>query len=682
MASLAGDDKGLQEDRVSQNGANLDTQERINDLRGGRPSEQEPTDFVLSEGADGQQVWTNTKTGEIRTTVAPDGGVDLVAARQNMQAYIGEMSQRILQTVMSQDLSPPSTAAQPGAASGRTAVVVAPRSHPALPAAPAAGVSSAGAGTDNTGDIHTAEAASGPGCSDEAQVACVAVAAGTSQSAAELLAVGQRIPGAAAVMGGAGVGALASLRLNGAAKGNAASSTAAAATIAAAAAAGAAIAGCTATTGIPLEVAPSSLPVAVGLMPRVPAAFLHDPARIATAAAAAAAAAASVAARMPHLAMGDPEALPAAFRPKAAPRGVTVPPPLRKAATPVSSEPKPASNLPAAFARLRTAGGTTQPSPASQPATTVTSRVAATQPLDTLASTAAVAGPTTASLEASVLDSISAYQPGSVELEQLYSALALAAAGDAAAGFSASIVVDDPAAAAAVYAAAAEAQNAQLLQQAQFINQLRLEAQQSAIKAAEKDPSLFFGEAPSRFKGHFRPLRMCKHFITMGCWRGNDCTYAHSMDELHPASQDLPNLDLGIGELGAFADTSALAEQSKPPESQLPDVRMKKKRELCQKFQNNDCVLGRACPFAHGEAELGTVELVITEKVRTRICKFWTSGRCVFGHQCVNAHGEHEIGTKRPPFLTPPVKRRAAGETEEEFRNSVLARPSGLSAAG
>lgn len=662
---------------MSQNGADLDMQEGTKAPHGGRPSEQELTNFVLSEGADGQQVWTNTKTGETRTTVAPDGGVDLVAARQNMQALIGEVSQRILQTVMSQDLPPTSTTAQPGAASGKRAVVVGPRSHPAPAAALAAGVSSAGAGAGNTGGIHTAGAASGPGCAGEAQLACVA--AGTSQSAAELLAAGQRTSGAAAVTGGAGIDPLASLRLNGAAKVDATSSTAAAATLAAAAAAGAAIAGCTASTGIPLEVAP------VGLMPRVPAAFLHDPARIATAAAAAAAAAASVAARMPHLAMGDPEALPAAFRPRAAPRGVTVPPRLRKPATSGGSESTPASNLPAAFARLRTAGGITQPSPAPQLAATVSSPVAATQPLDASAFVAAAAAPTTASPEASMLDTISAasgYQLGSVELEQLYSALALAAAGDAAAGLTVAAAADDPAAAAAVYTAAAEAQNAQLLQQAQFINQLRLEAQQSAIKAAEKDPSLFFGEAPSRFKGHFRPLRMCKHFITSGCWRGSDCTYAHSMDELHPASQDLPNLDLGIAELVAMGDTSALAEQSKPPESQLPDVRMKKKRELCQKFQNNDCVLGRACPFAHGEAELGTVELVITEKVRTRICKFWTSGRCVFGHQCVNAHGEHEIGTKRPPFLTPPVKRRAAGETEEEFRNSVLARPSGVSAAG
>ena len=51
--------------------------------------------------------------------------------------------------------------------------------------------------------------------------------------------------------------------------------------------------------------------------------------------------------------------------------------------------------------------------------------------------------------------------------------------------------------------------------------------------------------------------------------------------------------------------------------------------ELCNKWKNGqDCVLGRACPYAHGEKELGTVELVVCGRVKTRICKFWTTGNC------------------------------------------------------
>lgn len=65
---------------------------------------------------------------------------------------------------------------------------------------------------------------------------------------------------------------------------------------------------------------------------------------------------------------------------------------------------------------------------------------------------------------------------------------------------------------------------------------------------------------------------MCKHFKTDQCWRGQEhleasrigndfksratslrCTYAHSLEELHPASPDLPRVEV--------KDTNALAEQ-------------------------------------------------------------------------------------------------------------------------
>lgn len=229
----------------------------------------------------------------------------------------------------------------------------------------------------------------------------------------------------------------------------------------------------------------------------------------------------------------------------------------------------------------------------------------------------------------------------------------------------------------AVMAAAREAQQAQYLQQAQFYQQLREEdaAKARAAKGvgAEGFSRSELEDEDSRFKGNFRPLRLCKHFTSSGCWRGADCTYAHTIEELHPASPDVPRADLG---------TSALAQTGKVEESQIPDVRMKKKREMCNKFQNNECVLGKACPFAHAESELGTIELVITDKVKTRICKFWEAGKCIFEKNCVNAHGEKEIGTKRPAFMTPPMKKRRADESVEDFRASVLAKPSGKEHAG
>lgn len=235
-------------------------------------------------------------------------------------------------------------------------------------------------------------------------------------------------------------------------------------------------------------------------------------------------------------------------------------------------------------------------------------------------------------------------------------------------------VADDPSQLDPLVLAAREAQQAQYLQQAQFYQQLREEdAAKMKARVAKSADAWGEGEEDSRFKGNFRPLRLCKHFTTAGCWRGADCTYAHTLEELHPASPDMPRQDLAVA--------APAAEPGRIDASQIPDVRMKKKREMCHKFQNNECVLGRACPFAHHENELGTVELVITDKVKTRICKFWECGKCIFATNCVNAHGEKEIGTKRPAFMTPPMKKRRADESVEDFRASVLAKPRDSGAA-
>lgn len=214
----------------------------------------------------------------------------------------------------------------------------------------------------------------------------------------------------------------------------------------------------------------------------------------------------------------------------------------------------------------------------------------------------------------------------------------------------------------AIYAAMSAASEAQLMQQCQFYDQLRAHEAERMAKSGG-----YFSNHPARFKDGYRPLRLCKHYNTVGCWRDDECTYAHSLDELHPASPDLPRDHLG-------ASTTALAEQGKV-EDTAPDVRLKKKKELCRKFQNKECVLGRACPYAHGEKELGTVELVVCGRVKTRICKFWASGNCMFTGNCVNAHGEAELGTKRPDFITPPMKKRREGESIDAFRQQVIAKP-------
>ena len=43
----------------------------------------------------------------------------------------------------------------------------------------------------------------------------------------------------------------------------------------------------------------------------------------------------------------------------------------------------------------------------------------------------------------------------------------------------------------------------------------------------------------SRFHGSFRPMRLCRVFGAGCCWRGAECSFAHSASELHPLSPDL-----------------------------------------------------------------------------------------------------------------------------------------------
>ncbi|CAJ1453635.1 unnamed protein product [Effrenium voratum] len=258
-------------------------------------------------------------------------------------------------------------------------------------------------------------------------------------------------------------------------------------------------------------------------------------------------------------------------------------------------------------------------------------------------------------------------QKGAVEAQQEALALAakeLQAAQEAAAAQQQALEAMSPEQRDAVLKAMSAASEAQQAQQSQFYEAMKAHEMEKLQKSG-----YYQSNQPERFKDGYRPLRMCKHYKTDQCWRGQECTYAHSLEELHPASPDLPRVEV--------KETNALAEQQKVEDS-APDVRLKKKKELCNKWKNGqDCVLGRACPYAHGEKELGTVELVVCGRVKTRICKFWTTGNCMFLGNCVNAHGEKELGTKRPDFMTPPMKKRREGESIDQFREQVISQKGG-----
>jgi len=203
----------------------------------------------------------------------------------------------------------------------------------------------------------------------------------------------------------------------------------------------------------------------------------------------------------------------------------------------------------------------------------------------------------------------------------------------------------------AVSAEISAAQQAQYLQQCQFqaqVRQFEADRNQGMDEIGRRVSSTV-----SRFKNGFRPIQLCQKLFKMGnCFRGDDCTFAHALDELHPASPDLPT-DFSSGGHG----TTTLAEQTDKDDftSQVPTMRMKKKREMCHRLTRGGCLLGKKCMFAHDETELGTVCLVITDRVKTAICKHWESGKCIYGKYCVNAHGMDEIGLLKPPEdLCPP----------------------------
>lgn len=205
----------------------------------------------------------------------------------------------------------------------------------------------------------------------------------------------------------------------------------------------------------------------------------------------------------------------------------------------------------------------------------------------------------------------------------------------------------------AIQEATSAAQQAQFLQQHQFHSQWRVFESQRLAKGQST------GDFPTRFKDGFRPMQLCKKLFKFGqCQRGSDCTFAHAVDELHPASSDLGPSEEQVG-------TTALADQQTPTfENTEPTRRMKKKREMCHRLVNGGCLLGKECMFAHTEDELGTVGLVITDRVKTQICRFWESGKCIYGKYCVNAHGMDEVGKLKPPEeFCPPSKSYKRGDT-------------------
>eukprot|EP00929_Paragymnodinium_shiwhaense_P035897 TRINITY_DN19315_c0_g2_i1.p1 TRINITY_DN19315_c0_g2~~TRINITY_DN19315_c0_g2_i1.p1 ORF type:complete len:483 (+),score=109.66 TRINITY_DN19315_c0_g2_i1:72-1520(+) len=199
----------------------------------------------------------------------------------------------------------------------------------------------------------------------------------------------------------------------------------------------------------------------------------------------------------------------------------------------------------------------------------------------------------------------------------------------------------------------AMAQQAMLAQQQQFQMQMRL--YQSEINAKS-------GSTLARFKEGYRPMKLCRLLQESGgCYRGDNCTFAHAWDELHPASKEFTEA----------RKSAALAQQELPSCLNAdPPLKMRTKRDMCMRYKSGQCLLEKICPYAHHENELNMVSMVTTEdRVKRIFCKHWeNTGRCNFGDWCVNAHGKDQIGKMKPPEEYCGVKKNKKEEEAEQAK--------------
>ncbi|PFH35143.1 zinc finger (CCCH type) motif-containing protein [Besnoitia besnoiti] len=105
----------------------------------------------------------------------------------------------------------------------------------------------------------------------------------------------------------------------------------------------------------------------------------------------------------------------------------------------------------------------------------------------------------------------------------------------------------------------------------------------------------------------FVKTQMCQHVTAGRCRMGEQCRYAHSVEELRPA----PQLD---------------------------------KTMICASVKAGKvCPRGAACTFAHSRGELRQT----IDHYKTNMCRNWLQGRCSKPNTCNHAHGEQELSFYR-----------------------------------
>ncbi|KDP32373.1 hypothetical protein JCGZ_13298 [Jatropha curcas] len=181
----------------------------------------------------------------------------------------------------------------------------------------------------------------------------------------------------------------------------------------------------------------------------------------------------------------------------------------------------------------------------------------------------------------------------------------------------------------------------------------------------------------------FFKTRMCAKFRSGNCRNGENCNFAHGMQDLR---QPPPNWQELVGVGGGVR-----GEDERPSGNWEDDQRIIHKMKLCKKFYNGEeCPYGDRCnflhedpskfrddigrfressaisigttgqPMLHGSGGLNAPEVsksvnnVVSDAFRvndmkpvywkTKLCTKWeTTGQCPFGEKCHFAHGQAEL---------------------------------------
>jgi len=215
--------------------------------------------------------------------------------------------------------------------------------------------------------------------------------------------------------------------------------------------------------------------------------------------------------------------------------------------------------------------------------------------------------------------------------------------------------------------------------------------------------AMSFQQQAQALESRLSKTRLCKFFQQTGsCRSGDQCVFAHSVQDLQDAGQIqqslLPGGQMQQGALGGVSNDYNPFNDFNLPQQQLQQQQqrvqqpmtqgvnfqaleaagaaMSFRTKVCVNFQNNMCTRGDACTYAHGVQNLQPATFV---GAKTKLCKFFEeSGSCARGAVCTYAHGVHELaagGDVSQPMLALPEG--ASGGLRQE----LLVSPSGFGAA-